>query len=79
MTKNIVTLFFIFAGFSSFSQIKSVEALRDSIKKIMAEEHMPGLSLALVHRDSTIWQGEGLVRRMLPLTGQSMRKPTFFG
>jgi CubicO group peptidase (beta-lactamase class C family) len=57
MTKNIVTLFFIFVSFSSFSQIRSVEALRDSIKKIMAEEHMPGLSLALVHRDSTIWQG----------------------
>jgi CubicO group peptidase (beta-lactamase class C family) len=57
MTKNIVTLFFIFVGFSSFSQIKSVEALRDSIKKIMAEEHIPGLSLALVNRDSTIWQG----------------------
>ncbi len=57
MIKNVLLLFFITSGFSSFSQLKTISELRDSIGRIMEEEHMPGLSLALVHRDSVIWQG----------------------
>ncbi len=57
MTKYITALFFLSLSFPSVSQLQSIEALRDSIQKIMAKEHIPGLSIALVHRDSLIWQG----------------------
>lgn len=57
MFKNSVVLFFIFLSFPSFGQLNSIETLRDSIAKIMEQEHIPGLSIALVHRDSVIWQG----------------------
>jgi CubicO group peptidase (beta-lactamase class C family) len=57
MIKNIAALLFIFVSLPSFSQLHSVAALTDSITKIMEKEHIPGLSIALVHRDSIIWQG----------------------
>jgi CubicO group peptidase (beta-lactamase class C family) len=55
MIKNIAALLLL--SFPSFSQSNSLDALRDSIKEIMEIEHIPGVSIALVHRDSVIWQG----------------------
>jgi CubicO group peptidase (beta-lactamase class C family) len=64
ITKSVAALFFIFISSPSFSQIKTINELRDSIEKIMTNEHMPGLSVALIQRDSVIWRGGiGIVDR----------------
>lgn len=47
-----------FAAMSlSMAQTKDITNLTDSIAKILEKDHIPGLMLALVHRDSVIWAG----------------------
>lgn len=57
MKKLFLTLFF-FSSLASQAQTPfTLDALKDSLKVIMDKEHMPGLMIALVNRDSVIWQG----------------------
>jgi len=54
----------------------SVEALSDSIQKILEEEHLPGAAVAIVRSDGTIWlHGFGVADRA---TGRPVTDSTVF-
>jgi CubicO group peptidase (beta-lactamase class C family) len=48
-----LSIFILFAH----AQKLSLPALKDSIKKVMEEKHIPGIMIALVNTDSVIWAG----------------------
>src|SRR6266542_759070 len=56
--KKLFLLLFFFGSLAAPAQTRfTLDALKDSLQKIMDKEHMPGLMIALVQRDSVIWQG----------------------
>jgi len=58
MKKILFALLLFCSIISSQAQTRfTLSALKDSLKKIMDKEHMPGLMIAIVNRDSVIWQG----------------------
>jgi CubicO group peptidase (beta-lactamase class C family) len=58
MMKKLFPLLFLFISIASQAQTPfTLSALKDSLQKIMEKEHIPGMMIALVHRDSVICQG----------------------
>jgi len=61
MRKSFIVILFLFAFYSSFSQqrneITNIKQLTDSIRAIVAEQHIPGLMVGITTKDSVIFSG----------------------
>ncbi|MBX7127600.1 MAG: beta-lactamase family protein, partial [Cyclobacteriaceae bacterium] len=57
MRRILLGLCLLLTSHAFAQSVNTLTELQDSIKRIMEKEHIPGLMIALVHRDSVIWEG----------------------